>query len=642
MPLIKASNSRDLAGRGAPRFLLSLLVSSALTVADVSRAYSFEIFGIHLFGSKDEEAEDVADPLFYSVTLTVQGGDEELKETLEAASVLVSDKERPVSGSLGLLSKARSDRENLIAALYADARYDGVVTVAIAGQNIDDLPPDAEFDRSGPVSVAINIDPGAVFTLGDIRLDGDAADLAPARFGLVPGGDAGSDNILKAETLIVRALKEGGRPLAKITSREVVADHATTTLDVTLVVAAGPVAGYGEVSVEGTETVDREFTEYMAGLERGKTYSPEEIDEARERLVNLGVFSSVTLTEAEALNAEGQIPINVEVSERKHRYYGVGATVSNTEGIGLEGYWGHRNLFGRAEKLRIEGSVSRIGDTTQLGKLNYSAGAMFEKPGVIGPDSKFFANLKAVSEHPQAYDRFSVKGGVGLSYELTRTQTVSAELALDYSKIQDVYDEKRHLLVSIPLQYVFDNRDDRLDPKKGFRALAYVEPTYDILTGAAFVKIKGDASAYRALDEAGKFVIAGRVAAGSILGAGLADVPADRRFYSGGGGSVRGYAYQGIGPKDINGVPTGGLSFAETSIELRVAATDTIGVVGFIDVGTVSQEQFPDFSDIKAGAGIGLRYLTPFGPLRIDAAVPLNRGPGDPSFGIYAGVGQAF
>lgn len=642
MPLIKASNSRNLAGRGAPRFLLSLLVSSALTVADVSRAYSFEIFGIHLFGSKDEEAEDVADPLFYSVTLTVQGGDEELKETLEAASVLVSDKERPVSGSLGLLSKARSDRENLIAALYADARYDGVVTVEIAGQNVDDLPPDAEFNRSGPVSVAINIDPGAVFTLGDIRLDGDAADLAPARFGLVPGGDAGSDNILKAETLIVRALKEGGRPLAKITGREVVADHATTTLDVTLVVAAGPVAGYGEVSVEGTETVDREFTEYMAGLERGKTYSPEEIDEARERLVNLGVFSSVTLTEAEALNAEGQIPINVEVSERKHRYYGVGATVSNTEGIGLEGYWGHRNLFGRAEKLRIEGSVSRIGDTTQLGKLNYSAGAMFEKPGVIGPDSKFFANLKAVSEHPQAYDRFSVKGGVGLSYELTRTQTVSAELALDYSKIQDVYDEKRHLLVSIPLQYVFDNRDDRLDPKKGFRALAYVEPTYDILTGAAFLKIKGDASAYRALDEAGKFVIAGRVAAGSILGAGLADVPADRRFYSGGGGSVRGYAYQGIGPKDINGVPTGGLSFAETSIELRVAATDTIGVVGFIDVGTVSQEQFPDFSDIKAGAGIGLRYLTPFGPLRIDAAVPLNRGPGDPSFGIYAGVGQAF
>jgi translocation and assembly module TamA len=119
-------------------------------------------------------------------------------------------------------------------------------------------------------------------------------------------------------------------------------------------------------------------------------------------------------------------------------------------------------------------------------------------------------------------------------------------------------------------------------------------------------------------------------------------VPADRRFYAGGGGSVRGYSYQGIGPKDINGTPTGGLSFFETSVEMRIAVTDTIGIVPFIDAGMVSTKQFPDFSDVKVGAGVGLRYLTPFGPLRVDAAVPLNRDPSDPRFGIYAGIGQAF
>ncbi|RUX63828.1 BamA/TamA family outer membrane protein, partial [Mesorhizobium sp. M7A.F.Ca.CA.004.08.2.1] len=119
-------------------------------------------------------------------------------------------------------------------------------------------------------------------------------------------------------------------------------------------------------------------------------------------------------------------------------------------------------------------------------------------------------------------------------------------------------------------------------------------------------------------------------------------VPADRRFYSGGGGSVRGYAYQGIGPKDFTGQPIGGLSFFETSVEMRIAITDTIGIVPFVDAGTVSTKSAPDFSDVKVGAGVGLRYVTPFGPLRIDAAVPLNRDPGDPHFGIYAGIGQAF
>ena len=135
------------------------------------------------------------------------------------------------------------------------------------------------------------------------------------------------------------------------------------TLDVTLTVAAGPVAGYGaDHASTGTETMDPDFTAYMTGLPEGKHYSPKEIDDARDRLLALGVFSSVTITEGDTLDANGQIPIDVEVSERKLRYYGIGATVSNTDGLGLEGYWGHRNLFGHAETLRIEGSISGIGD----------------------------------------------------------------------------------------------------------------------------------------------------------------------------------------------------------------------------------------------------------------------------------------
>ena len=632
MPMDETQMSGGTApGRVLPRVLLFAFMCSTVLVGESRHAAAFEIFGIKLWGASKEDA-DIVDPLRYAVTIEAPDADKALLKKLQNASALKSDEDHPVSGSLGLMAKARSDREQLVAALFADARYEGVVTITIDGKPIDDLQPDAEFKGPQPIPVAINIATGPKFTLGNIRLEGDAAGLMSADYGLIAGGDAGSGAVLKAEALIVRMLKEQGRPLAKVTDRQIVADHNTSTLDVTLTVAAGPVAGYGETTVSGTEKVDRDFTEYMTGLKRGRQYSPQEISDARDRLLALEVFNSVTLKEADKLDADGNIPIGVQVSERKPRYFGLGGSFSNIEGLGLEGYWGHRNLFGQAEKLRIDGAISGIG-SNDLSRLNYNAGIMFEKPGVIGPTSKFFANIKTVLEHPDAYDHFSVKGETGISYDLNKKQTVSAAVALDYSRITDAFGKHK---------YLYDNRDNRLNPTKGFRLLAYAEPSYDILSGAAFLKLKGEGSAYQSLDTASKFVLAERVAIGSIVGTGLESVPADRRFYSGGGGSVRGYSYQGIGPKDINGQPIGGLSFFETSVEMRIAITDTIGIVPFVDAGTVSTRSVPNFSDVKVGAGVGLRYVTPFGPLRIDAAVPLNRDPSDPHFGIYAGIGQAF
>jgi len=648
-----SDEGRALIGRAqfiSRTLVFACLFAPASILLSAQPAAAFEIFGWKLFGS-DEEETVVADPLNYTVTLDVAGSDPELTQKLNDASRLVADEERPVSGSLGLLSKARADRERLVAALYDAARYDGVVTVLIEGRDIDAIEPDAQFG-AGPVPVAVTVEPGAVFTLGDVRLSGDAAGLDPAKYDLVPGADAGSGRILSAETAIVRDLRTEGRPLARVTNREIVADHRTQRLDVTLTVAAGPVAGFGSTDVSGTDQVERDFVAYMTGLERGKQYSPQDVDDARERLQALGVFSSVTLKEGEALDADGNVPIQVEVSERKMRYFGVGATVSNTEGLGLEGYWGHRNLFGRAEKLRIEGSISGIGDKDEqaqtaaeyVQRLNYNAKVMFEKPGVIGPASRFFSNTQVVYDHPDAYDRFSAKSSLGVAYDVTKNQTVSAEFAVDYSDITDAFflDGRKFLIVSTPLQYVYDRRDSKLDPKSGFRLLAFAEPSFDVLNGVPFFKVKGEGSAYVSLDADGKMVAAGRLVGGSIVGASIDEIPADRRFFSGGGGSVRGYAYQGIGPKDAFGRPTGGLSYLEASAELRFAVTDTFGLVPFVDAGTVSIDNVPDFNDVKLGAGIGIRYLTPFGPLRIDGAIPLNPGPGDPDFGIYAGVGQAF
>jgi translocation and assembly module TamA len=626
--------------RGVRRLVAVVCLASGVLLW-AGPVFAFELFGVRLWGSAEEEGA-VVDPLDYAVTLDTGDSDSELAADLRAASTLIADEDKPVSGSLGLLAKARGEREQLVAALYEAARYDGTIDIRIAGRSLDEIPPDAEFSQTGPVPVTVRVTPGQVFRLGAIDVRGDAGGIMPARFGLIPGAPAGSRAILKAEADIVRALRDEGRPLASIADRDIVADSRTGTVDVTLVLDAGPVAPFGDTRVQGTQEVDRGFTAYMTGIRPGRPYSPKELEEARERLSNLEVFDSISVRQADALDPDGSIPVDVVVSERKHRYFGVGATVSNTDGAGIEGYWGHRNLFGQAEKLRVQGSISRIGAADDIGKLDYNAALLFEKPGVIGPASKFTSNLRTTFEHPDAFDRFSVKGGVGLSYDLSKTQTVSGEVALDYSKIDDAFGSNRYLIASVPLQYAFDNRDDRLDPKAGFRLLALGEPAHDFLNGATFVKFRGEASAYKAVDEAGRLVVAGRVAGGTIAGADLASIPADRRFYSGGGGSVRGYGYQGIGPVDAAGKPTGGLSFVETSAELRIRVTETFGIVPFIDGGAVSTSRTPDFSDMRFGAGVGVRYLTPFGPLRVDVGVPLDRRPGDPSFGVYAGIGQSF
>jgi translocation and assembly module TamA len=355
------------------------------------------------------------------------------------------------------------------------------------------------------------------------------------------------------------------------------------------------------------------------------------------------VFSSVTVRGGENLTEAGAVPVEVNVSERKHRFLGLGATYSSTDGGGAEAYWGHRNLFGRAEKLRIEGSVSGLGSTSEAEDMTWHGAVLFEKPGVLGPASKFTSRLELEQENPDAYRRFSVVGAVGVSYELTEKQTVSAGVEVEYATLTDSFNiDQETITVALPLEYVRDTRDNRLNPATGTRLSLLVEPAHEINNGATFIKLRAEGSAYRALDAEKRFVLAGRVAAGAIYGAGLSDVPANRRFYAGGGGSVRGYGYQDIGPVDATGTPTGGLAMIETSAELRIGITDTIGIVPFVDAGMVSAGNSFSGAEFKVGAGVGLRYATPFGPLRVDVALPLNKGPTDPDYGIYAGIGQAF
>ena len=636
----------DLQGlRFAKRLPLCLFLTAALSVTGpVDDAFAFEWFGKKLFQGAEPEVV-VVDPLNYSVKTAINGLEPDQKDTLEAASILIADSERPVSGSLGLLTKARSDRDNLIGALYEQARYSALVNIYIQGLDVEDIPPTSEFSESGPpgtpVPVTINVRAGKQFRFGQVRLIGDGG-LDLADFGIRKNETAFSGLIITAQDDIVNRLKSDGYPLAQISDSIIEANHENGTLDVIIRYSSGPRAPLGSASVRGAEKVNPEFIRQQAMIESGETYSPQKLADARKRLLDLGVFEAVTVAEGDSLDENGQVPVIIEVRERKMRFFGLGATYSNADGAGVEAYWGHRNLFGNGEKLRIEGAINRIGENEDLQKLNYSTAILFEKPGAFGPNASFTANARAVSENYDAFERRSVRGGFGINYKIDDKQTLSAALDADWSTITRAKIETRHLIFSTPLEYTYDGSDNRLDPTKGIRFSAFLEPALDLESSASFVKGKLTGSAYFTPDNADYVTFAARASVGSIAGADLAMIPADRRFYAGGGGSIRGFAYQAVGPRNERGRLIGGRSIVETSFEARMQITEKLGIVPFIDAGSVSVSPTPDLSDLRFGAGVGLRYKTPFGPLRLDVGVPLERRKGEDSWAIYAGIGQAF
>ncbi|NLR99093.1 outer membrane protein assembly factor [Rhizobium sp. P38BS-XIX] len=606
-------------------------------------AFAFKLFGIKLWG-EDETTDQVSDPVHYTVDLKADNLDKDLKDSLNETSMLIADKDKPASGDLGVVVKARDDRDRLIANLYEKAHYGGVVTITINGTALDALPPTPTFSRSKPVAVAISVDPGPVFKLGKVSLQGDAAQLDPQKYGLVRGGDAGSLTILKAGDKMVADFKNEGHPLAKLDKRDVVADHSSNTVDVSLKVESGPVAPFGNVGVTGQKSVDPDFIKRYARINEGKPYSPDDLKKASDRLRKLGVFSSVTIREADKLAPDGSIPTTIEVSEGKQRYFGVGAQYSTIDGFGLQGYWGHRNLTGRADSLRIEGSVSRLGETTDVGQLDYTAGITYIRPATFYPSATFTAGLKMQSLHPDAYDANTATLSAGLAYDINDQDTVSAGGEVSYeSDTTDAFGKHNYLTVTIPLEYVRDTRDNKLDPIDGYRAAISAKPSYEAMDGTIFGSVEGSITGYKGVGANNNVVFAGKLAAGSLLGANsIEDIPATRRFYAGGGGSVRGYGYQEISPYNSNGDETGGRSYVTASFEARVKITDTIGIVPFVDMGSVTDTAFPDLSDLRIGAGVGLRYATPFGPIRLDVAVPLKKYDDGTAYGIYAGIGQAF
>ncbi len=634
------------------RHLCSFVLAATILGA-ASPAYAFEIFGIRLWGSDEaEEIDVIGDPQNYEITLNVTG-EAYLENRIRSASTLWGDREEPASGVSGLISKARGDYRRMLAALYGEARYGGAISILIDGREAADLPPDAIL--ANPANVVVSVDTGPLFRFGVTQITNqappptdprDIVDL-PADEGFAPGEEARSAVVLRAERLSVEAWRQQGHPKAEISDRRVEADHPTSTLDAILTVDPGRRAVYGPVSVQGTARMDPDFLAFMTGLRPGQEYDPDDLERASTRLARLDVFRASRFEEAEEISPDGSLPIALIVQERLPRRFGVGGSYSTIDGLGLEGYWLHRNLFGRAERLRLDARVAGIGRTFKPEELTYRLGARFIKPGVYTPDTNFETGVSADREVIEdAYTRTGVNVDAGFTHIFNPELSGRLFANVSHARFEfpsALLPDREFTTAGLMGALTYDNRDDPVDATRGFFLEGTVEPFYEFQFANAAMRATGEARAYYSFDSDARFVAAGRLKLGTLVGPELAETPPDKLFLAGGGGSVRGYAFRSIGLPAPDGVAQGGRSLIEASAEVRVKVTDSIGLVGFVDAGYVGADSIPDFSqDFQVGAGAGLRYLTGLGPIRFDVATPLNRRPGDPSVAFYVGIGQAF
>ncbi|SDO10266.1 autotransporter secretion outer membrane protein TamA [Filomicrobium insigne] len=607
-------------------------------------AHAVDLFGVSLIGEQNAVPEGA---LAYTAAIEIDGEDRSLKDKLSQISLLVTNAKQGAADTGALAARAQADIEQLTAALYAEAHYGAKIDVRIAGIPLGTFNPDAiEATPSAPIVVQISIAPGPVFHFGQVAFTQTAPTRAqpptePEFYKLVRGAPARSDIIITAIDRFVEEWRRAGYPFARVAQKDIRADHARSMVDLHVAVDPGAPAVYGWISVVGTKDMSSDTIADQSALRPGQRFDPKDLKTTRERLRKLEAVESVRIVEGENVDASGGIPITLDVTERKPRFFGATAFVSTLDGAEVGAFWGHRNLFGEGERLRVDGSVSRLG-ADSIDQLQYNAGAVFSKPGILDIDTDLFLEFRFEREAPDTYDSYSgrIKGGLSRRFDDHLSGTIALEGRQAY--VEDAFGDRDFTLISLPTEIDYDTRDNKLDPASGVHIFLRGAPTVDVAGGNAFVESRAQLASYLALTEERRAILAGRVVVGSVAGASLIDVPATSRFFAGGGGSARGYEYRSLGP-EYRGEVTGGLALAEASAELRLRVTETIGLVPFIDVAAVSSESTFDFSDpLYVGAGIGLRYFSAIGPIRLDAAVPLTERDDRPGFGLYVGLGQAF
>lgn len=564
---------------------------------------------------------------------------EELAELLPSVSQLQRMQDRPPLSQAGLERRIQNDLGLLDEALRSEGYYAAKIEWRI--------------EPGQPLQVQLTIDPGKRFVFGDFAVEfPPEADLSGLpqpdldEVGIRLGQPARAEEVLVAERRMTDFLRDNGFPLAKVASTRVTVELATHEMQVTLRMDPGPVAEFGPLAISGLERLDEGYLRRRIAWPEGERYSAQRLETVRRDLVSMNLYDAVSLQTAAQPLPDGSLPVALSVKERAPRTVGLGAGFTTAQdgsfidGFSFDAFWEHRNLFGEAESLRLE---------TTLSLPLQRALALFRKPDFMELRQTLVLSTEARHEDTDAFKELSLMGYGGIERPLAEHLTFAGGFSLELLRIDDLdpTDEKgaeNYVIAALPTALIYDDRTDPMNPIGGVHAKLLFTPAMTFLERTTPYAIADlTAATYYAPFDDDSLVLATRGRLGGILGGSLEAIPASKRFYAGGGGSVRGYELRSLGPLDADGDPTGGLSVFEVGFEARTRFLDDYGLVAFVEGGQVYEDIWPDFGETPLFAGgIGLRYFTVIGPIRLDVATPLNGRDRDDAFQFYVSIGQAF
>ncbi|MFT3964681.1 MAG: BamA/TamA family outer membrane protein [Sphingobium sp.] len=611
-----------------------------------------ESFDVEPFDDSRYTEADDSKPVSVSYTYRIEGLDTlndasrvapvtggAIKSEFDGLSALKDGKGSAANGAM-INARMTEDQQLLSDILSGQGYFDASIRGSLQ------LP---EAESKDPITVILETVPGPRYTLGAIAFDAPAtvpADLIGRSFVPKPGEPIVAERILAAEANIAVVLPQNGYPFAKVGQRDILLDAATRTGDYTLPVDTGPRSSFGDIVKGGEKPVfEPDHVRTLARFKKGDLYDSRKVDDLRQALVATGLFSTVAVEPQASGTPAGDGTDYADLLVRQEA--GPARTLSGQAGYGtgqgfkLEGSWTHKNMF------PPEGAL--IG-TLVAGTQEQGAGVTFRRSNAGRRDRTVELGLNALHSNFDAYEAYTGRLSGRISYDSTpiwqKRWTYSYGFELIGTNEQD-YDfttaelrRRTFYLLALPGQLTFDTSNSLLDPTKGFRLSAKISPEGSLGSGGQiYARSLFEATGYYPVSDG--IVLAGRTRVGMINGAAREQIAPSRRYYAGGGGSVRGFGYQELGPKDPEARPIGGRSLVEAAAEVRYRFGN-YGVVGFIDGGQVYTSSLPRFTDWRFGVGIGGRFYTNFGPMRLDVATPLNRQAGESRVSVYISIGQAF
>ncbi|MFL6727664.1 MAG: autotransporter assembly complex protein TamA [Sphingomicrobium sp.] len=525
-----------------------------------------------------------------------------------------------------------------------------LLTELLRGQGYYDAAVEARTEKaSDALRVILSAEPGQQYRFASVDLPGlDAAGADAARlrnaFGVNPGDPVIASDVIAGGLALTRALGEEGFASAKLGDQDIDVNHQTHLASLVQPVDPGPVARFGAIHVSGRPPFSAHHVATIARFKRGDPFRRSKIDDLRRALIATTLVANADI---QLVPIHGGRAVDVDVHLEPAPSHTIAGELGYGTGQGAraEVSWTDRNFFNPEGALTLRAIA---GTTEQL------AGVQFRRSNFLQRDQTLNLQLSVSHQKFAAYTAKTVDlaGNIerqsNFIWQKKWTWSYGGEwLATDERGVfssAGIKDTKTFLIAAAPLALAYDGSDSLLDPTRGFRLSGHLSPEISFHGGHfTYARLQFDASAYHPVSD--RVVVAGRVRIGTIMGASLFDMAPSRRFYSGGGGSVRGYGYQQLGPKDQEGDPIGGRGLAEFGLETRIRLKQfggNFGLVPFFDGGSLATKALPDFKDWRYAAGIGVRYYSSFGPIRVDFGVPLKRQKGDGPFAVTVSLGQAF